>query len=113
MNKLLDSDNSGVAMMVIATSLCNKYDEWSTNLNIMNSVDIKTNTICIGLKELYPTIDDKVVQSIALAYTMYFVILIQDNLHKTKTKILYDEQHENSQYENNSQYVPYCDLSPD
>ncbi len=85
MNISSNQKNTGMTFMVIATSLCSKYDEWKNDANIMTIVDLNTNSICIGLKEMYPSIDTKVVQSIALAFTMYFVITIQDNLQKPYT----------------------------
>lgn len=78
MNKFLNSNDSGMALMVIATSLCDKYDEWITDPNILNVVDLQKNSICVGLKQLYPTINDKITQSIALAFTMYFVLAVQE-----------------------------------
>ncbi len=74
-----NSKNSGMMLMIIATSLCNKYDEWKNDINIMSIVDLNSNSICVGLKKIYPTIEDKITQSIALAFTMYFIITMQDN----------------------------------
>lgn len=88
MNIFLPPTNNGMMLMVIATSLCNRYDEWKTDANIMNIVDLDNNSICVGLKTIYPSIETKVIQSIALAFTMYFVILIQDNLQKTNNEII-------------------------
>ena len=68
--------NSGMTLMVIATSLCNKYDEWKNNEKLMNLVDINTNSICMGLKDMYPEIDNKVIQSIGLAFSIYIYLLV-------------------------------------
>lgn len=82
------NNNNTMTFMVIVTSLCNKYDEWKNDSNIMSIVDLNTNSICIGLKQMYPSIDDKVVQSIALAFTTYFVILYQDKLQNETENII-------------------------
>lgn len=82
MNIFSDTENSGMTLMIIATSLCNKYEEWKNDSNIMKIVDVNKNSICVGLKNVYPTMDMKVMQSIALAFTMYFVILLQNNLNE-------------------------------
>lgn len=62
----------GLTVMVIATTLCNKYDEWKNDENYMKIVDLNKNSICVGLKKLYPMIEDKVTQSIALAFSFHF-----------------------------------------
>ncbi len=90
MNLFSTPRNSGMMLIVIATNLCNRYDEWKNDTNIMNIVNLDTNSICIGLKKIYPFIDTKVVQSIALAFTMYFVILIQDDLQEKNIDTGYD-----------------------
>lgn len=87
MEKFFDQDNSFVAMIVIATSLTNRYDEWSSDDNIMGIVDINKNSICVGLKEMYPELDNKIVQSIALAFTIYMMMSIEFNENKTITEI--------------------------
>lgn len=108
MDLFLASSNSGMTLMVIATSLCNRYNEWCTDSKIMDVVNVQTNTICIGLKQMYPLIEDKVAQSIALAFTMYFVITIQDNLRTLKTEQKLKQDNNQSNEENvfslNSEY---------
>jgi len=63
---------------VIATSVRNNYDEWCNNSDIMNVLDVEKNTICKGLLKSYPDINIKVVQSIALAFTIFFYLFIEN-----------------------------------
>ena len=65
----------GMSILVIATTLCNNYDKWKNNNKLINIVDIDTNSICIELKRLYPGIENKVTQCIALSFPLYFYLL--------------------------------------
>lgn len=86
MNKL-DLTNSGMAIMFLATSLCERYDEWKDDLNMTTVADLNTNSICLGLKEMYPMITDRVRQSMALAFSMYFYLLVSGGLQNTNKQI--------------------------
>lgn len=71
--------------MIIATNLCSKYDKWKNDLNVINIVNMETNSICIELKKIYGNLEDKTIQSIALAFSMYFCLLLtgdESNLEK-------------------------------
>ena len=63
-------------LMIIATTLSKKYDEWSKYPNTLDVLNVNTNAICICLKEKYPSIEDSVAQSISLAYILYLYALI-------------------------------------
>lgn len=78
----IDSENCGMTIMYLATSLCEKYDEWKTDENFIKVADANTNKICLGLKELYPHITNRVMQSIALAYSLYFYLLVNSETNK-------------------------------
>lgn len=86
----MDLENCGMTIMYLATSLCEKYDEWKTDENFIKVADTNTNKICLGLKELYPHITDRVMQSITLAYSLYFYLLINNETNKFN-----DEQNQN------------------
>jgi hypothetical protein len=82
------NENYGMTLMFIAANLCDKYDEWKNDSNLMNIVDLNTNTICIGLKQMYPLISDKIRQCMALAFSMYFFILISEVFTQADDKML-------------------------
>lgn len=77
MNNLLNTQNGYLTLIVIATSLCDRYDEWKHNDEILKIVNLNDNVICNGLKQLYPSMDNKTVQSIALAFSIYFLFLTE------------------------------------
>lgn len=71
-NHSQENNDSQISMLVTATTLCSKYDDWSINEKIMNVLNVNTNNLCIELKQKYPNADDKVVQSIVLALLLHF-----------------------------------------
>lgn len=82
------NENYGMTLMFIAANLCDKYDEWKNDSNLMNIVDLNTNSICIGLKQMYPSISDKIRQCMALAFSMYFFLLISEGFAQADKKVL-------------------------
>ena len=105
MNTDSEKENTGMTMMIIATSLCAKYDEWKNDTNIMKIVDVNKNSICIGLKNIYPTMETKVMQSIALSFTMYFIILLQQNKQNQMDILKYIANDETNLYNESNGYV--------
>jgi len=54
--------------MVFSASLCGNYENWKNNPNISEIINVKTNPMCVNLKNNYPNVDDKVIQSITLGF---------------------------------------------
>lgn len=85
--------NNVITFIIIATSLCNRYEEWKLDKNIMDIVDVNNNTICKGLIKLYPNIEHKILQSIALAFTMYFLI-DSENSDESMKSLMFTKNYE-------------------
>jgi len=62
-------------ILIMATTFCNNYDEWKNYDNIMNVLDMNTNSFCKKLKLQYPLSEDKIIQSISLAYSMALLMI--------------------------------------
>lgn len=62
--------------MVFSTTLSGNYDNWKNNPNISEIINVKTNPMCMNLKNDYPDVEDKVIQSITLGFlcNMYYTI---------------------------------------
>lgn len=87
----IDLENCGMTIMYLSTSLCEKYDDWKNDENFTNVANLETNSICIKLKKLYPMMTDRVCQSIALAYSLYFYLLVINESNN------FDKQQANNQ----------------
>lgn len=85
MNLNFGENNDGfMRMLMISTTLRGTYDEWICKPQFADVLNVNTNSACIELKRLYPAIDDKVAQSIALAilvytYFMFFIVFNSDH----------------------------------
>lgn len=62
--------------MIFSTTLSGNYDGWKNNPNVSEIINVKTNPMCVNLKNDYPDIEDKVIQSITLGFlcNMYYTI---------------------------------------
>lgn len=98
----IDLENSGMTIMYLATSLCEKYDDWKNDENFATVADLNTNSICLGLKNMYPKISDRVRQSMALAFSLYFYLLIHNGLIEADKQI-----------EENQEMMTFADLTVD
>ena len=74
-SEILETDRDKFDILIMATTFCSKYDEWKDNLDIMNVFNINTNSFYNALKLSYPSAEDKVIQSISLAYLMTLFII--------------------------------------
>jgi len=61
-----DITNTDILMM--ATTFCGNYNEWNKYDDVMKVLNMETNSFCKSLKLKYPLSDDKIIQSISLAY---------------------------------------------
>lgn len=70
------SDDNYINMLVISTSLCEKFDVWSKDEQIMNVLNMEKNNLCISLREKFHDISDKVIQSIvfSMMITLYMTM---------------------------------------
>ncbi len=75
------NDKDGfIKLLMISTTLRGSYDEWICKPNFADVLNTNTNSTCLELKRLYPAIDNKASQSIALAvilytYFMFFIVV--------------------------------------
>jgi len=69
-------ENDQLTLMIMATTLSKKYDEWSQNSDVMDVLNVNTNNICIYLKDKYPYIEDSIAQSVSLAFLLYLYLLV-------------------------------------
>lgn len=69
-------ENDRLTIVVMATTLQSKYDEWSKDEKIMDVLDVEKNSLCIQLKNLYPHSEKNVIQSIALSFFLYLYTLV-------------------------------------
>lgn len=62
--------------MIFSTTLSGNHNDWKDNPNISEIINVKTNPMCINLKNDYPDVEDKVIQSITLGFlcNMYYTI---------------------------------------
>lgn len=74
--------------MVFSTSLSGNYNNWKDNQNISEIINVKTNPMCINLKNDYPDIEDNVIQSITLGFlcNMYYTISQYKTIDTCKEK---------------------------
>lgn len=66
-------ENSPLHIMMISTTLRGSYDNW-INDALRETLNVETNQICINLKNMYPGIDDRSVQCMALSATIFTYI---------------------------------------
>jgi hypothetical protein len=76
----LNSSNYGMTIMFLATTLCEKYEEWKDDSNLNKIIKLDENSICIELKKMYPMISDKVRKSMSLAFSLYIYLLLSDSM---------------------------------
>jgi len=62
-------------ILIMATTFCSNYEEWKNHDDIMNVLDMDTNSFCKKLKLQYPLSEDKIIQSISLAYYMALLMI--------------------------------------
>jgi hypothetical protein len=75
-DEFLETDQ--INILIMATSFCGKYDEWKDNPDIINVLNMNSNSFCKTLKIKYPDAEDKVIQSISLAYLMTLFMICND-----------------------------------
>jgi len=75
--------------MIFSTTLCGNYDRWVNNPYISEIINVNTNPMCINLKQSYPDVEDKVIQSMTLGflYNVYHTI----SQHATSNDDLNDD----------------------
>jgi hypothetical protein len=74
------SENNFFDLLVISNTLMSKYDEWRDNVDIISALNSDTNIFGFKLKEFYNNVDDKVVNSINLAFLIYLYINITNSM---------------------------------
>ena len=62
-------------VMIISNTLMSRYDEWKDNVEIISAIN-SDNIIRNKITEMYPHVDEKVIQSITLAFLMYLYMNI-------------------------------------
>jgi hypothetical protein len=62
-------------LLIMSTTLMGTYNEWINNPHVSEVLDVNTNATCLELKKVFPSIDNKVSQSIALGILMYFYFI--------------------------------------
>jgi hypothetical protein len=84
--------------MIFSTTLCGNYDNWKNNPNISEIINVKTNPMCVNLKNTYPDVEDKVIQSITLGFlcNMCYTISQYKNINTYENNDLHEL--ENSPY---------------
>lgn len=81
--------NSGdeyLRLLMMSTTLRGTYDDWINNPQFSEVLNVETNSTCIEMKRLFPTIDDKVAQSIALATLMYMYLFFCSTMSATNSE---------------------------
>ena len=77
--------------MIFSTTLCGNYENWKNNPNISEIIKIDTNPMCVNLKNDYPEIEDKVIQSITLGFLLNVSYSIQQYHSENTTTCEYDD----------------------
>lgn len=85
-----------IELIILTNVLTNSYDTWSKNKDIIDILNIDTNTICRYFKQLNPDIDNKIIQSITFGLLIYFLnnfSLLIHNQYKQyeRNEIIYDK----------------------
>ena len=62
-------------VMIISNTLMSRYDEWKDNVEIISAIN-SDNIIRNKITEMCHDIDEKVIQSITLAFLMYLYMNI-------------------------------------
>lgn len=69
-------------IMMTACALCLRYDEWSNDESILPIINMETNSFCKSLKFNYSEMEDKIIQSISLAYSLsLYTICNNENIN--------------------------------
>ena len=66
-----DEDADYQSVLILSGYLRAKYDEWNISPNINDALNVQTNSMCIYFKQFFPTADDKMIQSMGLAFLIY------------------------------------------
>jgi hypothetical protein len=48
----MEYNNDCISLMLVATSLCSRYDEWTQNM--LDILDMNTNETCKKMRQQYP-----------------------------------------------------------
>ncbi len=62
-------------VMIISNTLMSRYDEWKDNVEIISAIN-SDNIIRNKITQMYHDTDEKVIQSITLAFLMYLYMNI-------------------------------------
>ena len=78
-----ENNEEFIRLLMISATLRGSYDEWICKPNFTDVLNVNTNATCLELKRLYPSIDKKTSQSIALAvlvyiYFIFFIVFNSD-----------------------------------
>lgn len=69
-----------IDILTMATTLCSKYDEWKKYDDVMDILDINTNSFCKKMKSKFPNSDEKILQSITLTYYLILFMICNDKI---------------------------------
>lgn len=78
--------------IIFSTTLCGNYENWKNNPNISEIINISKNPMCVNLKNNYPDVENKVIQSITLGF---FLNMNHTILQYEDSKNYYTEENEN------------------
>lgn len=84
MNSILVRD--WMNFLIFSTTLSGNYDNWKNNSNISEIINVKTNPMCVNIKNNYPDIENKVIQSIVLGFFCNVCYTISQ--HQTHDKLI-------------------------
>jgi hypothetical protein len=65
----MENNNDCLSLMMVATNLCLRYDEWTPSM--IDVLDINKNETCKKIKEMYPEANDRSVQSVVFSILLY------------------------------------------
>ena len=91
MNFTFESNDEYLRLLMISTTLRGTYDTWIDNPQFSDVLNVETNSTCIKLKKLFPTTDNKVVQSISLAVLVYMYIIFCSTINFNDSNLLEDD----------------------
>jgi hypothetical protein len=77
----MEYNNDCISLMLVATSLCSRYDEWTQNM--LDILDMNTNETCKKMKQQYPEATDKVIQSVVFSILLYIYKTITQTSNQT------------------------------
>ena len=65
----MKDNNDCISLMIVATSLCSRYNEWTPSM--LDVLDMDKNETCKKIRQQYPDADDKAVQSVVFSILLY------------------------------------------